>query len=58
MAGISRLHTEAAVMTPAVKPKSSALCLSFSSCAKKKTSAAPSALIMKIKPVPQAASLS
>jgi hypothetical protein len=56
MAGISKLHTLAAIITPAAKPKK-AFC-TFSLCPSflmKKTTAAPNVVIENVKPVPAAA---
>jgi hypothetical protein len=56
IAGISRLHTEAAIITPAANPRKARLALSEkSSLFIKSTIPAPSAVIRKVNPVAQAA---
>ena len=55
MAGSSRLHTEAAVITPAAKPSSVRRNRGLGSPVRKNTMAAPRAVIPKVKPVPRAA---
>lgn len=52
MAGIKRLHTEAATITPAAKPKNTRWIFLFISPRKKNTKAAPSIVIKKVNPVP------
>ena len=55
IAGSSRLHTLAAVITPAAKPMSAFWNAAPVSLAKKNTIAAPSVVIRKVNPVPSAA---
>jgi hypothetical protein len=57
MAGINSDHTEAAIITPAAKPRK-ALCTFFPiSFLKMNTTLAPRAVIKKVNPVPAAAQL-
>ena len=58
MAGRMRLHTLAAVITPAAKPSSAPCARSHTLRAKKNTVAAPSAVIRNVKDVPSRASIS
>ena len=55
MAGSSRLHTEAAVITPAAKPSMARWNRGFGSPERKNTVAAPRVVIKKVNPVPRAA---
>ena len=55
MAGSSRLHTAAAVITPAANPSITLCTRSFGVPRKKKTVAAPSVVMAKVNPVPAAA---
>ena len=55
MAGISRLHTEAAIITPAANPRKMRCTSALILFLKKKTRAAPRVVIRKVKPVPPAA---
>ena len=55
MAGISRLHTEAATITPAAKPRKIRWAPSVTRLRKKKTIEAPRTVIKQVKPVPAAA---
>ena len=57
MAGRMRLHTLAAVITPAAKPSSAPCARSQTARAKKNTVAAPSAVIRNVKDVPSHASI-
>ena len=56
-AGSSKLHTLAAVMTPAAKPSMARWNWGRGSSAKKNTTAAPRVVIRKVKPVPSAAQI-
>ena len=58
MAGRMRLHTLAAIITPAAKPSSAPCARSHTLRAKKNTVAAPSAVIRNVKDVPSRASIS
>ncbi len=53
-----RLHTLAAIITPAAKPSSAPCARSHTLRAKKNTVAAPSAVIRNVKDVPSRASIS
>jgi hypothetical protein len=55
MAGISRDQTEAAIMTPPAKPKNNLRTSADISLRKKNTTAAPSAVIKNVPPVPRSA---
>ena len=55
MAGISRLHTEAATITPAAKPRKIRWAPAVTRLRKKNTMAAPRAVIKQVNPVPPAA---
>ena len=55
MAGMSRLHTDAAIITPAAKPRKMRCTAALSRARNRKTMAAPVAVIRKVKPVPTAA---
>gem|GEM_PF-2395455 len=55
IAGISRLHTEAAIMTPAANPRNTFCTLPLMVLLKRNTIAAPSAVIEKVNPVPATA---
>ena len=55
MAGINKLQTLAAIMTPAANPRKIDCTFAFISLRKKKTIAAPKVVIRKVKPVPSAA---
>ena len=55
MAGMSRLQTDAAVITPAAKPRKARCAVGLTDPRKKKTSDAPRAVMKKVKPVPAAA---
>ena len=55
MAGINRLQTEAAIITPAAKPRKILWIKAFTVLRKKKTIDAPKAVIKKVKPVPSIA---
>ena len=55
MAGMSRLHTEAAIITPAAKPRKIRWMDALSCFRNRKTMAAPRVVIKKVKPVPVAA---
>lgn len=52
IAGMSRDHTAAAVMTPAAKPRKTFCVLEDMSFRKKKTMAAPITVARQVKPVP------
>ena len=54
MAGMSRLHTEAAIITPAAKPRKIRWMDALSCFRNRKTMAAPRVVIKKVKPVPVA----
>ena len=58
IAGSSRLHTEAAVITPAAKPSITRWMVWEFFLRNKKTTAAPAAVIRAVKPVPAAAQVS
>ena len=55
MAGSSKLHTEAAVITPPAKPSIAFWFPGFGSPDTKNTAAAPRTVIKKVNPVPAAA---
>ena len=55
MAGSSRLHTEAAVITPAAKPSMARWDRGRGAPGRKNTTAAPRVVIRQVKPVPRAA---
>ena len=55
IAGMRRDHTDAAIMTPAANPKKTLCIFSCMSFFKKKTVAAPRAVIKNVNPVPPAA---
>ena len=55
MAGSSRLHTDAAVITPAANPSMPRRVWGWGTPAKKNTTAAPNVVIKQVKPVPRAA---
>ena len=55
MAGISRDHTLAAIITPAAKPRKIRWTAADRSWRKKYTVAAPSTVARQVKPVPRAA---
>ena len=55
MAGMRRLHTEAAIITPAAKPRKTRWKFRLTVLRKKKTRAAPRVVMRKVKPVPPAA---
>ena len=58
MEGISRLHTLAAIITPAANPRNTRWNEGLISFLNRNTTAAPAAVIKKVKPVPSAASVS
>ena len=58
MAGMSRLHTDAAIITPAANPRKIRCMASPDRRRRKNTIAAPSDVIKKVKPVPAAAQIS
>ena len=55
MAGISSDHTEAAIITPAAKPRNTFCVTADISFLKKNTMAAPSTVARQVAPVPMAA---
>ena len=52
IAGMSKLQTDAAIMTPAANPRNIFCIPTLTSFLKKKTIAAPKVVIRKVKPVP------
>ncbi|MNN83287.1 hypothetical protein D3C81_2003130 [compost metagenome] len=57
MAGMRRLHTDAAIITPAAKPRNIFCTFPLMVLWKRKTIAAPRVVIRKVKPVPLAAQI-